>query len=355
MRTRGSPPVDLMRSPLLVVTSGAWMIIAACADGVGYSRLSSGSGSESAAGSGGSGSLPGEGGAPADVSTQPSAGTGAARGPGSGEIASGIATGGALGSSARDSGSVDAGVNGPEAGGAAVAQGGGGRAGGAMQSGPGGGPGVLAGGTGAAAPVSGTPRIISVDFVGTQRTPMAPTETAGFKPAANWNSAPGTAGTLARLVDQNGVVVDGAAITWSSSAENAVGFIDKPGDTRMMNGYLDPMNPAVPAQITVMGLPAQAAAAGFTVYVYAIGEITSALERRTYLYSIGSTQLSVEQNRPAPAQVPLFMKGTNGGMGNYVQFSDLSVNTFVLNATPGSGGHSRAPVNGIQIVLPGGI
>ena len=192
------------------------------------------------------------------------------------------------------------------------------------------------------------PRVVSIDFVGTAM-PMAPTEVAGVKAAAHWNSAVGARGTLTMLEDQDGVVVPGLMVRWSANALFHNWDVDKPGDARMMNGYLDPM---VPATITVSGIPA-AAASKFDVYLYCLGTIGDT-DERTYDYAIAATKITAKQKGASPWSFPGFGKATNGGMGNYVQFQDVPATDFVLTATPGTGGTLRAPVNGIQIILPPG-
>jgi hypothetical protein len=193
-----------------------------------------------------------------------------------------------------------------------------------------------------------TPRIVSIDFVGTA-TPMAPTEVAGEKAAAHWNSAAGMMGSLATLDDQDGVVVPGLMVRWSSNALFHNWNVDQPGDARMMNGYLDPM---VPATIDISGIPA-AAASKFDVYVYCLGSIGDT-DERTYNYAIATTKLTATQRGISPSFFQGFGKATNGGLGNYVQFQNVPVTTFAITATPGTGATLRAPVNGIQIVLPPG-
>ena len=206
----------------------------------------------------------------------------------------------------------------------------------------------------------GPSRIISIDFVGSAPTAMAAGEVAGFKPAANWNSAMNATGTLPSVVDSNGVVVPGVKVSWSASGVFALWTSDVPGNPRMYDGYLDPMTEGVPAMITISGLPAFAATATFDVYLYAMGNITASGEERDSIYSIGPVMEALAQRGPSPTTpqgLPPFGKATNGGLGNYVEFPKVSVTSFTILATPGAistGGQSRAPVNGIQIVMPFG-
>jgi hypothetical protein len=266
-------------------------------------------------------------------------GGGATIGPGGAAAGGTIAPGGGMGGGG--------GTPGAGSGGAAGASAFGGAAGG---SGPGGNGG---GGTGPS-------RIISIDFVGSAPTAMAAGEVAGFKPAANWNSATGASGTLASVVDSNGVVVPGVQVSWSASGVFALWTADVPGNPRMYNGYLDPMTLGVPATITISGLPGFAATANFDVYLYAMGNITASGEERDSVYSMGPVMDALAQRGPSattPQGLPPFGKATNGGLGNYVEFTKVSLTSFTILATPGTppnGGQARAPVNGIQIVMPFG-
>ena len=204
---------------------------------------------------------------------------------------------------------------------------------------------------------TGPPRVIGIDFVGTATTPMDPSEVAGFKPAAHWNSAGAASGTLTSVTDQDGVVVPGVQVSWRSDAIYSQWTTDTPGNARMYNGYLDPLVYGVPATISISGLPAAAAEATFDVFLYAMGSIATSGEERESVYELTPTRRPLSQRGPSPPtpqSLPPFGKATNGGFGNYIQFAGVSVTSFTILATPGIGGLSRAPVNGIQIVLPPG-
>jgi hypothetical protein len=186
---------------------------------------------------------------------------------------------------------------------------------------------------------------------------MAATETAGVKPAMNWNGAASNAGTLTNLRETDGTRT-AASVTWNSPSMGTNPgewkniYPDAPGDARMMNGYLDPPDADV-ATITVNGLPVAITAGHYDVYVYMAGDIPY-VSTRTYQYSIGSTTFTVSQSGISPATFPGFTLAPAGGAGNYVVFRNLSGSTFTLTATPGTGPPSRAPVNGMQIVSPTG-
>jgi hypothetical protein len=187
---------------------------------------------------------------------------------------------------------------------------------------------------------------------------MTATEMAGFKPATHWNSASGLNGTVPALVLSGGTATT-AAVAWSSPFVSGttgvwhIGFPDAPGDVRMMNGYLDPSNPAMPGTVTVSGLPASVAAAGYDVYVYALGDI-SYVTTRTYKYTIGATSFTVSQTGVTPMPFAGYKLAPQGGAGNYVVFKSVTGTSFMLTATPLGGTQMRAPVNGLQIVAPAG-
>ena len=257
--------------------------------------------------------------------------------------------------------------------------------GGAIGTGTGG---AISTGTGGAAGGGGTvvPRILSIDFVGgTTRTDssssgaagragaaggasgttadfmplpaMSPTEVAGVKPVAHWNSAQGPMGQITGLA-QSDATLTAATATWNSPPGASGpgvwrnGFADAPGNTRMMNGYLDPLSTAMPATVTVSNLPADMAAAGYDVYVYCVGEVPSGT--RTYRYAIGTSSITVAQTGPSPTTFSGFVLAAAGGSGNYIVFRNVTGSAFTLTATPAPGTIPRAPVNGIQLVSPPG-
>jgi len=186
---------------------------------------------------------------------------------------------------------------------------------------------------------------------------MAPTEVAGVKPVARWNSAPGSVGTLDNLMQSDGGQ-SSASATWNSpSGTNASGvwknkFPDAPGNVRMMNGYLDPTSNEAPATVLIRDLPPDMAAAGYDVYVYVSGDFSTGT--RIYTYAIGASSVSVVQTGPTPATFSGFVLAPDGGMGNYVIFRNVTGAAFTLTARPPTGNLTRAPLNGMQIVSPPG-
>jgi hypothetical protein len=215
------------------------------------------------------------------------------------------------------------------------------------------------------------PIIISIDFVGGQQTgagvggavAMDPNELAGVKRAAHWNSATSDTGTLAALVSSSGSAT-AASANWSvpelgglSTWSNA--FTDAPGDTRMMNGYLDPRVADQPGTVSVANLPAEMSS-GYDVYVYCYSAVDSG-DTRNYQYKIGSTTISVSQPALTTSSFPGYTQAIGGdggvaGVGNWVVFHNLTGSGFTLTAQPrpSTWGMQRAPVNGLQIVYPAG-
>ena len=221
-----------------------------------------------------------------------------------------------------------------------------------------------------------SPMIISIDFVGgspngaagaSGTVAMEPSESAGVEPvtATHWNSAFGSTGNNLPLMSARGSsttafaswsvnAIDGAIDTWTNF------FTDAPGDTRMMNGYLDPRAANYNATISVTGLP-NPVSSGYDVYVYFYSYMPG-VETRLYQYNIGATTYSVTQTGPsATSTCPAYRLASGAdagtaGEGNYVVFHNLNGDHFTLTARPAqnSSGQQRAPVNGIQIVYPSG-
>jgi hypothetical protein len=322
-----------------------------------------GSGASGSAGRGGGGGAgtTGSAGATGSAGTTGAAGTSGAAGRGG--TTGGGGTAGTAGTSGGAGTTGSAGT-----GGSAGTTGSAGTGGSAGTTGAGGGAGAA--GSGGAA---GTGQVVlSIDFIG-GRPPMggaggmnviaAPamtaTEVAGVKPVAHWNGAANISGTLASLVLADGTATS-ASVTWNSPSmgtnpgEWMMGFADMPGDTRMMNGYLDPVTTAMPAVVTVSALPASITAAGYDVYVYVDGDVGTTPNTRTYNYAIGSAMFTVSQTGPVPTSFTSFTLAPAGGAGNYIIFRNVTGAAFTLTATPGTGTATRAPVNGLQIVSPTG-
>ncbi|HSS40108.1 MAG TPA: hypothetical protein VLT58_15180, partial [Polyangia bacterium] len=298
---------------------------------------------------GAGGAAVGTGGAAGQTSGTGGAASGGSGGRGTGGVAGKPGTGRTSGS--PGTGGATGGASGGSGGGAGRnssggAPGTGGAAGAPATGGAGGGSGGVAGAggraaTGGAGGVAGNGGagggsnqiIVSIDFVGGSgptggasggtlvgAPAMTATETAGVKPAANWNGAASIMGTLGNLLRSDGTAT-AASVTWNSPStagnpgEWMNGYADAPGNTRMMNGYLDPTASTSPATVKVSGLPTSIAG-GYDVYVYAFGDLTSA-STRTYQYAIGGTTVTVSQTGPSPSTFPGFTLAPAGGSGSY--------------------------------------
>lgn len=283
-------------------------------------------------------------------------GGGAGRAGAGGNVVNAGGAVGTAGASAGGRGGMGTGGRGGGAGGATSGGAGGlggGGAGGAAS--PGGGGGATAtGGAGTGTGGSAGPRIISLDFSGSE-TVMTASEVAGFKPASHWNSAPSASGTLSSVMDQAGVAT-GASATWSAGNGGVyrLSWTDAPGDARMMNGYLDPYNPNSPASVTVTNLPAALGAARYDVYLYAYGPLAGGT--RSSKYTLGTTNITIWQTGPSAGAFGGFSSAADGGSGNMIVFRGVTGTSFTVAATPDSatGTATRAPVNGLQIVSPSG-
>lgn len=178
-------------------------------------------------------------------------------------------------------------------------------------------------------------------------------EIAGVVPAANWNSLPASSNAaLNSLVDD--LNASAGNITWSNSSSYTVGGAgnNAAGNRKMLNGYIDTDN-ATTNTFTVTNLPA-AFGSLFTVVVYADGDGT---DNRFGSYSIaGAGAFQLRDNTNAASLAGTFDDATLDNLGNYLVFSNVPRNAnggFVLSATPTAGGGlPRAPVNGIQILIP---
>jgi hypothetical protein len=218
-------------------------------------------------------------------------------------------------------------------------------------------PGTATGARDAAAPADGErvdgadghvgdlrPQVISVDFVGAG-TPMAPTEVAGVIPAAYWNSAPMTQGSLVTLVAADGHATS-SGVAWSTDSLYRLGIPDDPGNNRMMNGYLDPF---IFASVTVSGLPDIFTQSGYDVYVYANGAVTTG-DTRSGFYRIGGVTQILTQTGNTSFD-GMFRLDSVGNGANYVVFHSIAGASFTLFATPGPATTlPRSPLNGLQIV-----
>jgi hypothetical protein len=209
---------------------------------------------------------------------------------------------------------------------------------------------------------------ISVNFTATggpnPGAALLSTETAGFVPLTNWNNVDASNITTTNLIKNTGattgaqMVVSGSANSWSIPAAN----LPNPPtpDAKMMTGYLDTTNTST-TTVTISGLNAAGFTGTYHVYVYAVGDANSG-RNGDYTATTGpaTTQtyrlLDDQQFNGTfrlVNQAPT--TGQAGQSGNYMDFSvnGLDSVTITAIATQDTGVNGvRAPINGIQIVMP---
>ena len=363
-----------------IVIFGGLVVVSACDSSARYSRLPIDTGSgASGGGNGGDSSFGGTGGlSPGDGGSGLAGSSGAAGSGGAVDGVGGAGTGGADSAAGAGAGGVGdgssggmdnggGGASGPGMGGSAVGgnasggKGAGGSAAGGRGVGGRGGEGGAGGAGGAgmagAGGAGGARLVLSIDFGAGNGGParMAATETAGVRPAANWNSLVGgtSAAPVTPLLLSDGSSVS-ASVTWTTpvtggaSGIHGAGLADAPGDVRMMNSYLDPISGVMPVTVVVSDLPPSIASGGYDVYVYFLGFVPSGATR-TSTYAIGTASFTVSE--VGPTAFSGFLRAANmGTTGNYVVFRNVTGPSFTLTATPAAGTAQRAPVNGLQIV-----
>ena len=221
---------------------------------------------------------------------------------------------------------------------------------------------------------------ISVDFYGGGgggstgvSTQMAPTETAGFVPLANWNSFTGASqGTSQPLVDQTGAV-SGATINWTSNNTWNTGAAAGTGNLKMMKGYLDSSDTSI-TQVNVSNLPASLAAAPFAVVMYYDGDNAGNNRVGKYWVTAGPAGAATYWGRDAANSTftGTFIQGQSGAdplagggaidnnaaaaltvpAGNMVIFRGLIGPGFTLwaQSSVASDATNRSAIQGFQIV-----
>jgi len=192
---------------------------------------------------------------------------------------------------------------------------------------------------------------LSINFVGggPKGNPigLATTESAGLISTSNWNNAASNAGNLSALKDDRGVATT-AAVSWSAHGTWSTAITETAGNARMMKGYLNTSN-ATTTTVSVSGIPAAYTANGYDVYVYMDGDNTGATRKANF--TIGSTTVASTDSAGVDFNGN-FIRSIGDTPGNYVLFSGLNGNSFVLTATPGASTDAspRAAIDGIQIV-----
>jgi hypothetical protein len=198
---------------------------------------------------------------------------------------------------------------------------------------------------------------ISIRFVGgrpgLQPPAMDPSEVAGAVPDANWNNAIGNFQPVSGpLNDQDGNPVDGTTMGYGGSpgtgAREDDGLPDAPGDSRMMEGYLDTDT----TSITVVQVNGLSQFAPYDVYLYFSGD-THDGRHGFYTVVAAGTQTGTDV---APFDGTYTQDVGNGG--NYILFTGVTgyqLLVLVSAQSPDNFDNGfRAPLNGIQIVPEAG-
>ncbi|MDA0767576.1 MAG: choice-of-anchor J domain-containing protein [Verrucomicrobia bacterium] len=178
---------------------------------------------------------------------------------------------------------------------------------------------------------------------------------------ANWNNAPGRAGTTTDITGPlSGKLVDDSgsdslvAITWANSSANTTWRTNFPlndGDDKMMKGYVDLGN-STPPGVTITVSNLNQFASGYDVYLYAAragGAADASVSNGTTTYGM-KIGLSTSSSFPADyalADTLSSEPSTTWDIGNYVLFENMSGDSFTITYArlgPNSG------VTGMQIV-----
>jgi hypothetical protein len=226
---------------------------------------------------------------------------------------------------------------------------------------------------------------ISIDWFGagggggTTAGALAPTDTAGVIPLANWNSFTGNVQATPQALKNSSGAATTATATWVSQGTWNTGTTAATPDMTMMKGYLDtgdatPTPPAIGVTtVTIAGLPAatepwavilyydgdtgENRVGKYTISGAATGNTTfwgrnagGAANRFNGTYVLAQTPVdplaaggTVDNNNTAALTVPA---------GNYMIIPGITGTDFVISAEASisQGGTNRAPLNGLQIV-----
>ncbi|GMV97531.1 MAG: PEP-CTERM sorting domain-containing protein [Phycisphaerae bacterium] len=236
---------------------------------------------------------------------------------------------------------------------------------------------------------------VSINFSGGRGNepdgfPLAATDFAG-NPAvpgsfvANWNNAPGANGTNLPLVDHTGAATSlllsySCPNTWSLPDTSIGANLSGGANPQMMRGYIDSSNTVGPS-VTITGLSSL-----FTYYRVAIffdGDngtawrvatftITNNADSSILFQDSGEDSEGVNfnaggggsgnENPDGLFQVPvpggtgnlMWPVSPNNDEGNFLLSRSLTADSITITGlgTAGSGSTRRAPINGIQIVVP---
>jgi uncharacterized repeat protein (TIGR03803 family) len=188
---------------------------------------------------------------------------------------------------------------------------------------------------------------------------LAPSETAGVVPSANWNNLSGASGSASAMVaDGSGVAFPSAvSVTWSSPntsrATNSNNQFPAGPNRKLLSGYLDSGNTSASGVfITVSNIPS--AISVYDVYVYFLSDSGA---NRGGAYTITNQAGFVRKYGSTMAGPSTFVEdpGTDSNNsldGNYLRFRNLSGSWLTLktDTTLTSPNGFRAPVNAVAIV-----
>jgi hypothetical protein len=177
------------------------------------------------------------------------------------------------------------------------------------------------------------------------------TGAAGVLGTVNWNNVDSAAGSASDLVADvagastpSGVSVEWASPnTWSSTGRGEENNTGSGNDGNLMTGYID-TNAEDPISATVSGLPDGAT---YDVIVYIKGGVNG----KGGDYTIGDQVLSHTDTAAFDGNF------VYGEFGDYLVFKGVTGSSFTLQSQPTHGGGSapRAPINGLEVVIGGGV
>jgi len=172
------------------------------------------------------------------------------------------------------------------------------------------------------------------------------TGAAGVLGTSQWNNLDGAAGEASGLIADIGgsATVSGVSVswsspnTWSSAGRGEENNSATGNNGNLMTGYID-TNSTDPNTVTVSGLPANGS---YDVVVYTKGGVNG----RGGDYAIGGEVIAHLDTAAFDGNF------VHGGEGDYIVFKDVSGDRFTLTGTPTN---VRAPINGIEVVIGGGV
>ena len=187
---------------------------------------------------------------------------------------------------------------------------------------------------------------IGINLNNGQFTLLDPADVVGAVPTSNWNNFANNGGLglfnpdPTDLFDDNGDL-SAATITWEVGA-SFFNSNNGAGNQRMMEGWFG-LNAGDDGFIAVDGLSEAYTGGTYDVYVYYDSDRT-APDERTMTFTIGDTSIT---GKEMPTNFSgVFYEASQGSIGNYVLFRDLSTSSFSLTADSDAG---RAAITGIQI------